>query len=235
MSTHFYQLSSYLPSVPDIDGFSLRPRLTSAAARVLGACIAVFREKGRDVSYREVGARLGISPQGVAKQVPLLVTLGHVRVTGVNFGLRPLRNAHGRAVVQPDVIAIPILGTVAAGEPIEAVDTDPETFPIPAAWCQGDCYLLRVRGESMTGDGIEDGDLVLVEATNQVQTGAIHVCWLPGDGATIKRVRTRADVTELVASNERFVPVPAPHGTIVQGRIIWVLRRLGPKKRRRRT
>ncbi len=78
----------------------------------------------------------------------------------------------------------------------------------------------------MVGDGILDGDIVLVREQDHVEPGAIHICWVPNVGATIKRVQTTEDAATLVASNPQFAPIAAPEGTIVQGRVVKVIRDL---------
>ncbi len=126
----------------------------------------------------------------------------------------------------PDAVDLSILGFVAAGKPVEAVGRS-STLSIPVDWTRGhDCYLLIVRGDSMVGDGILDGDIVLVREQDHVEPGAIHICWVPNVGATIKRVQTTEDAATLVASNPQFAPIAAPEGTIVQGRVVKVIRDL---------
>lgn len=235
MSTLFYQIPSYIVFVPNLTMSGEKSTLSDAALRVLDACVTAYRRAGRTVSAKEVGLEIGITSQAVLKQVAFLLVAGKVESTGVHYGLRPLIDSKGQPVELPEVAHLPILGTVAAGHPIDVVDSDPETLAIPAEWVAGECYVLRISGESMIGDGIRDGDYVVVRATETVIPNAIHVCWLPHDGATIKRVESKSDVTQLVASNRDFEPIVAPFGTIVQGRVIWVLRNLAPKKRRRRT
>lgn len=130
---------------------------------------------------------------------------------------------------EPDVLHLPVLGVVAAGRPIEAAIDDARTFAIAAEWLRGrNGYLLRVEGESMLGDRIHSGDLVLVveEPFDQARPRSIWVCQVPGVGATLKRVETKKDVAELVASNPAFEPILAPEGTIVQGRAIKLIRDL---------
>lgn len=200
-----------------------------------------YSTHGRSPTYRDIGHRLDLSQGTVQRIVEELEAEGRLeRKPGARGFFIPgsitdIILGGVAATVEAVAPHVPILGYAAAGQPIEAVDSDPDTLALPSEWCQRPSYLLRVRGDSMIGDGIHDGDLVLVEATDHVQTGAIHVCWLPGDGATLKRVKTKADAAELVASNTAFAPIPAPHGTIVQGRVVWVLRHMAAKKKRRRT
>lgn len=123
--------------------------------------------------------------------------------------------------MHPDTEFVPVLGTAAAGAPIDAaLDGNVPSFELPANWIRGGpSYLLRVVGDSMSGDHIADGDLVLVRATEGVEPGKIHVVWTPS-GATIKRV----DEGELIASNPDHPRRPVPEGSVPQGRVIAVIR-----------
>ncbi|KAA6181246.1 peptidase, partial [Thiohalocapsa marina] len=82
---------------------------------------------------------------------------------------------------------LPLLGTVRAGQPIEAVE-DPETIDIPEDLARRADYALRVRGDSMTEDGIEDGDLILVAQRPRAENGATVVALINGGEVTLKRL-----------------------------------------------
>lgn len=120
-----------------------------------------------------------------------------------------------------DTELIPIRGVAAAGLPIDAVaEGELDSLEVPSSWTRGAAsYLLRVTGDSMAGDFIADGDLVLVRATEAVEPGKIHVVWTPS-GATIKRV----EEGELVPSNPDHPRRPVPEGSVPQGRVVAVLR-----------
>lgn len=183
------------------------------------------------LGYREDGSiRIFRGPSGTPVQPPSQPSKAN-RVPAPEYR-EPLIQVLETALEmarESDVMQIPILGTVAAGRPVESVSEVPRTIALPREWIRNrHAYALRVEGESMAGDGIHSGDLALVveEPFDQLRIGSIWVCWIPGIGATIKRVRTTDEAAELIASNPMFLRVEAPEGTIVQGRVVKVVRDL---------
>lgn len=124
---------------------------------------------------------------------------------------------------------VPLLGRAAAGQPIRAEqhideyrELDAENLP------DGELYLLRVAGDSMTGDGITDGDIVLVRRQERVEPTEIAVVFLQDDdeGATLKRLEHLPDATlRLLPSNPAHAPIaiPDPRDAVVQGRVFGKL------------
>ena len=117
-------------------------------------------------------------------------------------------------------------GRIAAGAPLDAVfEDDPVLVPdhlVPA----GEAYILEVRGDSMSGDGILDGDLVIVEVNAAVRPGELAVVLVAGEGATLKRFRHEGAKVRLIPSNPAFPEqlVPA-QDVLVQGRVSGLMRR----------
>lgn len=220
------------------------PDLTERQAQYLDLAMAIEAEHGRAFKLDELARAAEVSQPAASDAIGKLVEAGYVEQPrkGAHGGYLILfdrdRNAfdrqaaHVRWVLERFAskggsLRLPILGTAAAGEPIEVVDDEPEYAIVDARVCGGHpCYVLRIRGDSMAEDGIADGSLVVVRAEEGVVPGAIHVCWLEGIGATVKRVRTGAEAAELIASNGDYKPIRAPEGTIIQGRVVQVLRSL---------
>jgi SOS-response transcriptional repressor LexA len=142
----------------------------------------------------------------------------------------PLEHALAMART-PDLLHLPILGSAAGGRPIEAV-ADPDdvrTLTVPHEWARsGSYYALRIVGDSMSAPpaSIASGDFVLVrsEVDTEYVRGRVYVCWLPDVGATIKYVETTEEAIELRSSHEDYRPIVAPEGTIMQGRVVKVIR-----------
>jgi repressor LexA len=122
-------------------------------------------------------------------------------------------------------VQVPLLGRVAAGTPIEAVET-PETVTLPEELLgRGETFALRVRGDSMIGDGILDGDLVVVESRPTADNGSTVVALVRGD-ATVKKIYRERGRVRLVAANERVAPIVARADEVqIRGVVIAVLRR----------
>jgi repressor LexA len=123
--------------------------------------------------------------------------------------------------------SVPILGRIAAGQPIEAIESGEAELPIaPEYLGGGDHFALVVTGDSMTGDGIHDGDLVLIRATQEAPNGAIVVALIDGFEVTLKRLRRRKDVVALESSNPAYQPRIIPADRVrIQGRLVGLFRR----------
>lgn len=121
---------------------------------------------------------------------------------------------------------LPLLGTVAAGAPIESLPDD-ESLEVPAGWLDsGASFVLRVRGESMIDEGIHDGDLVIVRRCEQAPDGAMVVALVAGE-VTLKRLfRHGAGLVRLQPSNAAMPPLLVAADEIrVQGTVVGLMRR----------
>ena len=129
-----------------------------------------------------------------------------------------------RGAATPD--AIPFLGYIAAGRPIEAAP-NPETIEIPAALrSRRSCYVLQVRGDSMVDDGILDGDRVVIEQRDAARNGEVVVALIDGREATLKRIEQRAGRVVLHPANAALAPlVYAPERVQIQGVVVGLMRR----------
>jgi repressor LexA len=129
---------------------------------------------------------------------------------------------------QTGATELPLLGLVAAGEPIEALP-EPETISIPNDLIprRGSSYVLRVRGQSMIDDHIDDGDYVVVHNRQTADNGQMVIALLHGTSATVKRLYREADGwVRLQPSNERMQPIRVHEDDLlVQGVVVGVIRR----------
>lgn len=123
---------------------------------------------------------------------------------------------------------LPLLGQVAAGEPIEAVPT-PETIAVPDDLIprRGSSYVLRVRGDSMIGEHIQDGDYVVVHSRNTAHDGEIVIALIQGTSATVKRLfREPSGWVRLEPANEAVPPIRVHEDDVlIQGVVVGVMRR----------
>jgi repressor LexA len=119
---------------------------------------------------------------------------------------------------------VPLVGRVAAGLPILAEQNIDEIVPLPEEFLPGgEAFLLRVRGDSMIGDGINDGDLVVVHRQEAADTGDIVVAMVE-DEATVKRFVLHPDRVELRPANDKYQPIFA-QDVHVLGKVVGLLRR----------
>jgi repressor LexA len=128
----------------------------------------------------------------------------------------------------PRAVELPLLGTVAAGMPIEALE-DNETFTVPDAMIGrgGNHYVLRVRGNSMVDEQIRDGDFVVVNERQSADNGEMVIAMLNGNSATVKKFyRERDGRIRLQPANETMTPIYVHENDIsIQGIVVGVLRR----------
>jgi repressor LexA len=128
----------------------------------------------------------------------------------------------------PRAIELPILGTVAAGMPIEAVEQG-ESLSVPDDFVRrpGDHYVLRVRGNSMIDEQIRDGDLVVVNERRGAENGEMVIALLNGSSATVKKLyRERDGRIRLQPANETMAPIYVHEDDVtIQGVVVGVLRR----------
>lgn len=126
-------------------------------------------------------------------------------------------------LVRREVVNVPIVGRVAAGQPILAVENVDSYFPIPAEFMPNEqCFMLQVKGESMINAGIFDGDTILVEQCQTARNGDMVVA-LVEDSATVKTFYREADHIRLQPENDSMDPIIVPDCQIL-GKVFGVFR-----------
>ena len=138
----------------------------------------------------------------------------------------PSRVTPFRMPVERDVLALPVLGEIAAGQPIEAYDDGAESLDVPRSMqARDDSYVLRVRGKSMIDALIDDGDYVVVQPQATARDGDIVVALLEDNGVTLKRFFREEDRIRLQPANAEMEPIYASEVQI-QGKVVGVIRKL---------
>jgi repressor LexA len=180
------------------------------------------KAKGTAPTLEEIGQNLGIHRVTVHQHVGALVKKGAVQKLAQRS--RSIEILDREFLPKP---TIPLLGQIAAGRPIEAVEdsqhfTLEELMPLDV----DNCFLLRVRGQSMIEDHIADGDLVIVEPRNGARDGEIVVALVDGE-ATLKRLYREPDGWRLQPANGSMQPihVKSPSKLEIRGVVRGVLRR----------
>jgi len=196
-------------------------QLTSKQKALLDAIQDHAKEHGIIPSYRELASTLGASsPATIHKHVSLLEKKGYViRHDGGPLTLTPKATS-----VRP-AIGLPLRGLIAAGEPIEAIETD-ETISVPSDLVVDEInsYILKVKGESMIDDGILSGDYVVVERNPSPKNGDIVVALLDNAFATLKRFYRETNRIRLQPANATMSPIYA-FDPLIQGVVRAVLRK----------
>ena len=124
-------------------------------------------------------------------------------------------------------IAVPVMGRIAAGTPIEAIQTRSHTINVPPdLLSSGDHFALEVRGDSMIEAGILDGDIALIRKSDGADTGDIVVALIDDEEATLKRFRRRGASIALEPANTSYeVRILPPNRVRIQGKLVGLFRR----------
>lgn len=186
-----------------------------------------IQRNGYSPSFEEIGDGLGLSSLAtVHKHISNLEKKGLLKRDynrSRSIDVLPVRGMFKRQV--PKELALPLMGRIAAGHPIEAVE-NPETISLGDITRSKDVFVLQVKGESMKDEHIVDGDYVLVEKINNARDGEIVVALVDGTDATLKRIFREGANTRLQPSNAAMKPIIVPTKSVqLQGRVIGVLRK----------
>ncbi|MCU1492996.1 MAG: regulatory protein LexA [Acidimicrobiaceae bacterium] len=205
--------------------------LTGKRRQILEFIAEQVRSRGYPPSVREIGEAVGLtSSSTVHTHLQVLQRQGYLqrdptkpRAIVVSF-----EPASGAAIPLRPVTHVPLLGNVAAGTGVLAEESVEEVLPLPEDLTgTGQLFMLRVRGESMIGAGILDGDFVVVRRQPDADSGDIVVAGLPEGEATVKTFRRNRGRIVLVPSNPAFEEIDLPADEVtVYGKVVTVLRRL---------
>lgn len=201
--------------------------ITARQQRILDFIALTVRERGYPPTVREIGEAVGLtSSSSVHAQLANLERLGLLRKDPT----KPRAMALASDEPQPDGAVVPLVGRIAAGTPILAAEHVEEHVTVPASYLRGSGqhFALRVKGESMVGAGILNGDVVVIHSQNTARDGDIVAALLPGpaeDEATVKRLGHDGPRVMLIPENPALEPFEMVDGRIV-GKVVAVLRKL---------
>jgi repressor LexA len=186
--------------------------LTRRQRQIFDFVSGFVEEQGYSPSLEEIAAAFGLSSVAtVHKHVKHLVDKGYLqKAWNRSRSVEPVPQQAVESVATS--LHLPILGTVAAGRPIEAIEPDAasaETLAVPADMVPSskDHYVLRVRGDSMIEDQICDGDMVVIEGRNEARNGETVVALVDGAEATLKRFYRDGSEVKLVPANSAMDPM----------------------------
>lgn len=205
----------------DFSGFPPeKPRLTARQAKILELIQRAIARTGAPPTRLEIAAEMGFrSPNAAEQHLKALAKKGAIELVGsTSRGIRlrpPALPATDESPMNPlllslqglSQLALPLVGRVAAGSPILAQEHIERTYQVEGSlFSQTPDYLLKVRGMSMQGAGIMDGDLLAVKQAKDAVNGQIVVARL-GDEVTVKRFHRNRHGIELLPENPDFQPI----------------------------
>jgi len=212
--------------------------LTPKQKTVLDFVVSFIERSGYFPSFEEIARGVGLgSLATVHKHVTALQQKGYLKrryneSRSLEVSADYLRSEQERlekqAIEKPPAsaaVTIPLMGTIAAGVPVEAPES-PETLDFADFAGSPNLFALRVRGDSMIEDHICGGDFVLIERTKTPRDGEIVVALVDGCETTLKRLYREGEQIRLQPANSTMEPIRVPAGQVeIQGRVLAVLRK----------
>ena len=199
--------------------------LTKRQKEILDYIGSFIEDRGYAPSFEEIAESFGYSSLAtVHEHLSNLERKGYIR--------KSYNESRSIELVGPETtvsaVELPLLGAVAAGLPIEAVQ-DTETLAVPPDMIRRrrDNYVLRVEGNSMIEEQIRDGDYIVVQAQDHADDGQMVVALVQGEAATVKKLyREPGNVIRLQPANPTMDPILVPAGEVqVQGIVVGVIRK----------
>ena len=198
-------------------------RLTKKQEEVLLFIRNYYEEEGRSPSYSEIQHYFGLKSKSSVQDY-----IGYLKKAGF------LQNSVGSRAIElvtseyaTPMASIPLLGSVAAGRPLDVQrdEGESEFIAVPQSMIGGGrCYALSVKGKSMIDDGIIEGDLIIVKHQSTARNGETVVALIDG-AATVKRYYRKKGVVELHPANENMGPFFVKGGPFeIQGIVVGLLR-----------
>jgi repressor LexA len=211
-----------------------------------------IKESGVSPSFDEMKEALGLaSKSGIHRLITALEERGFLRrlphraraleVTKLPSQATAAAPPKGRAPFKPQLVEagsdapgvandtrdLPILGRIAAGTPIEAIQQERDRLPVPESLLgAGEHFVLEIQGDSMINAGILDGDFVVIRRTDSASSGEIVVALVNGEEATLKRLRKKGASIALEAANPAYeTRIFGPDQVAVQGKLVGLIRR----------
>jgi len=204
--------------------------LTKRQKEVLDYLVSFINKHGYSPSFEEIGKALKLTSLAtVHKHIGTLERKGFIR-RGYNqsrsIEVQQLPKPVRQEVIDRQVHELPLVGRIAAGRPLEAVE-DRETISLGDFARARNTFVLQVKGDSMVEDHILDGDFIVVEQSQVANPGEIVVALVGGEDATLKRYyRESGGRVRLQPANAEMAPIVVSAADVkIQGRVIGVLRK----------
>ncbi len=205
----------------------MAPILPRQKQKILQYLKDYLRDHGYAPTLTEIAKEFRLSSLAtVHEHLGFLEERGFIRrIAGEERGLalveRPATEPTGDW--QPSIM-LPLVGVIAAGQPIEAVQRPDEAIAVPQEIVRRkNAYVLKVRGDSMIESLIADGDYVVVEKTDYARNGDTVVAMLEDGTATLKKLFRKKNFIRLQPANKSYQPIDVPN-VVIQGRVLGVLR-----------
>jgi repressor LexA len=208
-----------------------RPLISVRQKEIIRFIYRFNEDHGYPPTVREIGEGVNLSSSStVHAHLKSLETRGIIQRDAVlTRAIRLVVEVAERYMPQlsansnPAILNLPIIGTVAAGKPILALEDIEDYFPIPSNFISGEGYILKIRGDSMIEDGIHDGDFVVVRRQQTAENGDTIVAMMDGE-ATVKRYYADSKRIRLQPANKDMLPIFVDHADVL-GKVVGLVRK----------
>lgn len=203
-------------------------KLTNKQEEILTTIKKFMAEKGYAPTIRELCYLCGLnSTATMFVHLKNLTNKGYINQTESKFRTIELNVPNEYSKNEENVVSVPLLGKVAAGNPIEAIENPNEYFSLPKELVpkNHDVFTLEVNGESMINVGIFDGDIVIVKRQNNANNGEIVVAMTDDNEVTLKRFYKESDHIRLQPENDFLEPIILNNVTIL-GKAVGLYRKI---------
>jgi len=198
-------------------------KLTKRQKEILDFITGFINREGYSPSMEEIASHFRFaSLNAVFKHLEALAQRGYL-----HRDANRARSIELAPKNQSSTRTVPLMGYIAAGKPIEAVSV-PESLAVPEDLLpgRGNCFILRVQGDSMIEEHIADGDYVIVESREQADNGQTVVALVDGENVTLKKIYRDGEQVRLVPANEALSPLVLEGDRVkVQGVVVGVMRK----------
>ncbi len=196
--------------------------LTKRQKQILDYIKKFVKEKDYSPSLEEIGKRFGLVKSTIHQHVETLKEKGYLDKS--DYQARSIEISKNKKNFLSDLVKIPLLGTIAAGEPIEAIENK-ETIEVPKSQLSksGEHFALRVSGDSMIDEGIFDGDTVIIRKQPDAENGETVVALINDNEVTLKKVYKENGKFRLQPANLNLKPIYTKD-LIIQGKVTSIIR-----------
>lgn len=204
----------------------MHKEITTRQRQILQYIVQHIDMRGYPPTVREIGEAVNLSSSStVHAHLRTLEDAGLIKRDAVlTRAIKPLPSMQTKPTTQK-TISLPVLGRIAAGRPLLAVEDAEEMFPLPNDFLSGgEGFMLRVKGESMIDDGIKEGDLVVVRKQQNADNGDVVVAMLDNE-ATVKHFYRENGRVRLQPANSAMDPIYADNVQII-GKVVGLVRRM---------
>lgn len=205
----------------------MAPILPKTKQKVLHYLQEYIAKHGYAPTLGEIAKHLNVSALStVHEHLQFLVDRGFIaRVEGEERGIRIPTPKPSILKTLAQGLQLPVVGVIAAGSPIEAIEDREKMLAVPEEIVRGkNAYVLKVRGDSMIESFIADGDYVVIEKTEYAKDGDTVVALLDDGTATLKKLFRKKTFVRLQPANKNYSPIDVK-SVVIQGRVLGVIRK----------